>query len=120
MKLSSRRPTTCCQNQPLASDNCSISLTEENATPATTGTKIDHRNGLERTKLETSNSQPSDGSAHSALNGISTINLIHNAIRCVGDHNGSGFMPWNTMNRLMMMRKTRCSAITPAIASAGA
>jgi len=49
------------------SSSCSVDIIElpcvsSIATaPATTGTSKDHRNGLERTKLETSNSQPQIG-----------------------------------------------------------
>ncbi len=64
--LSSRRPTTCPQNQPLLRPDSFIRSNQLTMTPANTGSITAHRNGLLLAQAEHSISQPAVGSAHSA------------------------------------------------------
>ena len=82
--LQTMRKNTLRQYHVLGSANCCIRLIHPTTTPTSVGSSTAKRNGLLRTKLEQSSSQPIVGSAQSALIGISTISLIHSASRCVG------------------------------------
>src|SRR6185369_5829905 len=99
---SNSRPTMFCQNQVLVSVMVFSRPNHEFSTPAMIGSATAQRNGLERAKLEHSSSQPTLGSAHSALTGMISTSLNHKANRWVGDHSsGNGLIPCSSAYRLI-------------------
>ena len=99
--LSRPREPTCVQYQ--LSGSCTASKMSNVPTrmPTTTGTATAHRNGFERAHAEMNISQPTVGSAQSALSGIAAIIFAQVASGSAGPQmSAMALSPWNQTSAL--------------------
>src|SRR5690606_4586289 len=119
--LSSERPTTLLQNQPVGRSNSCIRSNQLTKMPANSGIMIAHRNGLPLAQAEHSSSQPTVGSAHSAYTGSTARVCPAMASGLAGPSAMvNGLPPWTSTNRLITSRNPSMVRSAAPIAISGA